>query len=122
MAHARKDYYAVLTQPVPVRTKARVCDAVAFGWCPDALSFEAGTTIRFQLGVASPPLAEKAMSSSSGCSCCNQRKSGDELVLQNVEGPLLSQEADDCFLHMSPANSPFRMLLRSDRCAGGAAG
>ena len=58
MAHARKDYYAVLTQPVPVRTKARVCDAVAFGWCPDALSFEAGTTIRFQLGVASPPLAE----------------------------------------------------------------
>ena len=52
MAHARKDYYAVLTQPVPVRTKARVCDAVAFGWCPDALSFEAGTTIRFQLGVA----------------------------------------------------------------------
>ncbi|CAE7742223.1 slc10a7 [Symbiodinium necroappetens] len=38
MAHARKDYFAVLTQPVP-----------------------AGTTIRFQLGVASPPLAEKVM-------------------------------------------------------------
>lgn len=33
-----EDYYAVLTQPVP-----------------------AGTTIRFQLGVASPPLAEKVM-------------------------------------------------------------
>ena len=119
MAHARKDYFAVLTQPVPVRTKARVAKQWLWmvPWCLELW------------GRNHNPI-------SAWCGIATSRRKGDIVKLKGQqlhstkvrwwtgtsERGGSSPKPGSCRLLASPAFMSFRMLVHSSRCAGRAAG